>query len=161
MHTANLPDEAVELFEQELKIYQNATPNEDDDSNIALTLYDIGLCHIDLGNYSNATIFLRRALEIYQNITVNADEDKNTALTLRKIGICCMNLNNYSDALTFQHQALKIFQNLTINVEKLAISHTRFMILEFAISILATTLKHRYSLTKPLKFTDILRIMLT
>ena len=134
-------DEALEFYEQLLKIYQNnnkmITNNVNNTGviisynkfNIAACnivnveyeaemLFNIINCYIHLCNYSDALTFLIRALDIFQNTTLNSDKNHNIAKTHRDIGICHYHLYNYSDALTFLNRALEIKQNTELNPDK-------------------------------------------
>ena len=134
-------DEALEFYEQLLKIYQNnkkfiskSVSNSsviisDDKINIAAcdivnvkyeaaVLFEIACCYINLDNCFDALKFLNRALDIFQNTALNPDKDRNIAQTLGDIGTCHHHLCNYSDALTFLNRALDIFQNTALNPDK-------------------------------------------
>ena len=133
-------DEALEFYEELLKICQNNCESTNDtvnDSNVTISilknfaadnfvnvrneteiLLRIGTCHMKLCNYSDALTFLNRALDIKQNTALNPDKDRNIAHTLNDIGSCHMKLCNYSDALTFLNRALDIKQNTAFNSDK-------------------------------------------
>ena len=140
LHLNEIYDEALEFYEELLKICRNNCETTNDtvnDTSVTILnqkdfvagkfvhvrnetkiLFNIGTCHIDLCNYSDASTFLNRALDIFQNITLNPDKDLYIANTLGNIGKCHIGLCNYSDALTFLNRALDIFQNIALNPDK-------------------------------------------
>ena len=118
LYLANLHDEALEFFEQALKIYQEITLDANKDGNIAEVVSNLGLCHLELCNYSNALTYLNFALEIFQNITLKSGENSNIAAILQNIGFCYKRLHNYSDAMTILNLALQIYQNITLNADE-------------------------------------------
>ena len=122
-------DEALEFYEELLKNSRNKYKNikdDVDDINIitsngqknfaacsiaqvkeeAMTLYNIGDCHLSLKNFSNALTFLNRALNITQNIALNPEKDRDIANTLGRIGFCHFCLRNYANAFVFFNRAL-------------------------------------------------------
>ena len=132
----NHETEALTYYGRALEIYQSQTDTDNDLSfheegydhitslflngsfeNIAMTLHEIGRCHIGLYNYDKALKHLKQALEIEHNTTLNADTDRSIALTLHEIGRCHINLFNYNEALSNLNKALEIFQKRTLNVE--------------------------------------------
>ena len=140
LHLNEIYDEALEFYEELLKICRNNCENTNDtvkDTSVIISnlknfvagnfvnvineseiLLSIGSCHINLCNYSDALTFLNRALDIKQNTALNPDKDRNIAQTLNNIGACHIGLCNYSDALTFLHRALDIKQNTALNSDK-------------------------------------------
>ena len=140
LHVNEIYDEALEFYEELLKICRNnceTTNNTINDTSVTMSnlknfvadnfvdvrneieiLLSIGECHFELCNYSDALTFLNRALDIEQNTALNPDKDRNIADTLNDIGICHKHLCNYSDALTFLNGALDIFQNTALNPDK-------------------------------------------
>ena len=133
-------DEALEFYEELLKICQNNCETTNDtvnDTSVTISnlknfaadnfvnvtnetqiLLSIGECHMRLCNYSDALTFLNRALNVFQNTTLNPDKDRSISDTLNNIGICQIKLCNYSDALTFLKRALIIYQNTALNPDK-------------------------------------------
>ena len=130
LHHNEIYDEALEFYEQLLKIYRNnckITNDKENETNVTISdgrqnidnedeiLFNIGECHMRLSNYSDALIFLNCALDIIQNVTLNPEKDRNIANTLGNIGICHIELCNYSDGLTFLNRALDIELNTALN----------------------------------------------
>ena len=102
----NEPAEALIYCRHALEIEEYSSGDvEEYRWDVAITLNNIGLCHINLHNYDDALTNLYRALEIKQNITLNADNDRNVATTLHNIGLCHKDLHNYDEALTNLNRA--------------------------------------------------------
>ena len=55
-------DEALTNLNRALEIYQNTTLNADTDRDVAITLQNIGRCHIEMHNYDEALTNLNQAL---------------------------------------------------------------------------------------------------
>ena len=83
-----------------------------------MIFHNIGNCHSNLGNYSDALTFFKRALDIRQNTVLIPDKNRRIAMTLVSFGNCHIDLCNYADALTFLNRALDIFQNTAFNLDK-------------------------------------------
>ena len=110
----NEPDQALSYLRRALLEIEG---NSGSCQLIPATIHGIGMCHIDLHNYDEASTNLNRALEIRQNTTLNADADRDVATTLHTIGLCHIGLHNYDEALTNLNRALEIEQNTTLNAD--------------------------------------------
>ena len=140
LHLNEIYDEALEFYEELLKICRNnceTTNNTVNDTGVTISnlknfaannfinvrnetniLFNIGVCHMKLCNYFVALTFLNHALNIEQNTALNPDKDRDIADTLNNIGICHIDLCNYTDALTFLNRALDIKRNTALNPDK-------------------------------------------
>ncbi|CAF1320889.1 unnamed protein product [Rotaria sp. Silwood1] len=97
-------EEAVEFYEQSLKIEQKTLPK--DDPSLAPTYNNIAQVYNDMGDYSKALEFYEKTLKIDEKGLPSNHPD--LAKSYNNIGQVYNNLGNYSKALEFYGKDLEI-----------------------------------------------------
>ena len=116
LKTAKVYDEALEIYKQLLYIYQNKSKfKKAENSDVAHTNEQIGVCLNKLKQPGNALPYLKQALQIKETTTGKADTDRSIAVTLHIISRCYINLQQYENALEHLKRELEIERKSTIN----------------------------------------------
>jgi len=95
LYTANLHDEALELWKVYLEYYKNNNSLEQQsDREIASILNNIGNCLESMQQYDDALSHYKQSLEIKKINSLDEQNDRDIASTLNNIGSCWRVCNN-------------------------------------------------------------------
>ena len=73
------PADALDYLKRSLKIHEKASLDIDSDTNVAGTLYNIGLCYMDMHKPADALDYLQQSLKIHEKASLDIDSDTDVA----------------------------------------------------------------------------------
>ena len=118
LRSINAYDDAFEFYETTLEIHEDKPSGKWNNSGIAGTLNNIGICLMRMQRYNDALIHLKQSLEINRNITLDERKDGSIASTLNNVGNCLKKMQRYDDAFIHLKQSLEINRNITLDERK-------------------------------------------
>ena len=99
---------AFKYFKRSLEIIKKTAIGGISNTQVAKTLFWLGLCLERLKNYDEALIYFAEAFEIRKKIAIDAVKDKRVAKAQFKLGECLLHVNRAEEAITHLENLMKI-----------------------------------------------------
>ena len=115
LYSAEIPDDAIDLYKELLRIYESKPRSKNRDRFFIWTSDQIGCCLLSLDQYTKAHQYLIQSLQLKQNISLDAAKDKDIAISYYMLSRCKFHLHQYDDALKYLKHALEIYQNISVD----------------------------------------------
>ena len=118
LYSQKLYAEAMDFYLHLLVYYKNISRNETTDINIAITLFTMGHCTYNIGDFNAALKNYNEALKIHQTIPAKEKKERNIAELNLGIGRCLHSIQQDDSALTHLKASLEIYQNVSLDLGK-------------------------------------------